>query len=439
MNRHAGARVAKIFNGSLYHGTVVSFLGPSAPGKGDDLWRISYDDGDTEDMDQSELATGMKMFVEHEKDKNNIPPPRQKSKSKFKANKAHEAMSLMDGVVLSNHSDKSESNDSVIMPWLGYGTYRLGQKQAYKATLEALEVGYRCIDTAFIYGGETTEIEVGKAIQTAVGTKILSHRDDVFIITKHWRKYHGYEPTKTCLQKSLARLQTDYVDLWLMHWPGPAYNTMSRRKDVLEQEGPWYYTNVSEKEMKSLRAETWRAMEDALKENKARSIGVSNFSIAHLETLKKTATIWPPAVNQVECHPLYPQDELRAYCQKEGIVLQAYASLGGQDGTKAKWVELLGGTMKMPKKLLVADAVDMVAKEVGRTNAQVLLRWCLQRECASTPKTTNKARMEENTKIFDFDLSDAQMKILNELANRAKGDTGRLCWRTDPLRMLDFE
>mmetsp|Transcript_9601 Transcript_9601/g.13574 ORF Transcript_9601/g.13574 Transcript_9601/m.13574 type:complete len:386 (-) Transcript_9601:43-1200(-) len=385
-------------------------------------------------MDQNELETSMKLFEEN--GENTIASS---DRSKFQSTIANETKSLMDGVVLSNNLGQSASDDQVIMPWLGFGTYRLGQKQAYKATLEALQVGYRCIDTAFIYGGETTEIEVGKAIQKAVETKVLSHRDDVFIITKHWRKYHGYEPTKECLEKSLARLQTDCVDLWLMHWPGPAYNTMSRRKDILEQEGPWYYSNVSEKDMKSLRGETWRAMEDALKERKVRSIGVSNFSIAHLETLKTTATLWPPAVNQVECHPLYPQDELRAYCKKEGIVLQAYASLGGQDGTKKKWVELLGGTMKTPKKLLFADAVEMVAQEVGRTNAQILLRWCLQRECASTPKTTNRARMEENANIFDFELSEAQMSILNELVQRAKGDTGRLCWRTDPLRMLDFE
>lgn len=336
---------------------------------------------------------------------------------------ADEADSLMDGVQL---------KENVIMPWVGYGTYRLGKDKAYQPTLDALKAGYRCIDTAFIYAGEHTEKSVGDAVRTAIEEKVVEDRKDVFIITKHWRQYHGYAETLKCLDLSLKRLQVEYVDLYLIHWPGPAYDTMARKKDVLENRGPWAYAVVQPDDMAQLRAETWRAMEDAMHQGKIKAIGVSNFTIRHLEKLKTTAKVWPPAVNQVECHPLYPNNELRSYCDKEGIVLQAYAALGGQDGTKQKWKELLNG-----KTLLQCPTVLKISQELGVTSAQVLLRYALQRNCAVTPKTTSIARMKENADLFHFCLSEQQMAMLDKL--EVSGDEGRLCWRTDPLRMLDFE
>ena len=198
------------------------------------------------------------------------------------------------------------------MPWIGFGTYKLGEKEAKAATLQALQHGYRAIDTAFIYAGEKTEKQVGLAL---AASKLA--RDDVFLTTKHWRKYHGYEPAKKCLALSLSRLGVTHVDLWLMHWPGPAWSTMNRRKDLIEAHGRWHYAaeGMDEGAMPALRAETWRAMEDALAEGKARAIGVSNFTVAHLETLKKTARVWPPAVNQVELHPYHSQAALRVLRQ----------------------------------------------------------------------------------------------------------------------------
>jgi diketogulonate reductase-like aldo/keto reductase len=165
--------------------------------------------------------------------------------------------------------------------------------------LDALEVGYRAIDTAFIYGGEKTEALVGQAIQQAIAKGIIQSRKEVFITTKHWRKYHGYEPTLQCLNLSLRRLAVDVIDLYLMHWAGPAWSTMNREKKYVEQD-PWHYATTCESDMAAMRAETWRAMEDALRQGKVRSIGVSNFTVQHLQTLQKSATIWPPAVNQVE-------------------------------------------------------------------------------------------------------------------------------------------
>lgn len=182
---------------------------------------------------------------------------------------------------------------------MGFGTYRLGKEQAEAAVLQAIKCGYRAIDTAFIYGGEATEKLVGQAIQKALNEGIISSRAELFVTTKHWRKYHGYEPTLKCIGMSLKRLQLPYVDLWLMHWPGPAWSTMNRLKSVQALD-PWHYAATTPENMAAQRAETWRGMEEALRRGLCRSIGVSNFSVAHLETLKTTAVVWPPAVNQVE-------------------------------------------------------------------------------------------------------------------------------------------
>ena len=177
-------------------------------------------------------------------------------------------------------------------------------------------------------------------------------------------------------------------------------------------------------------------MEDALRQGKARSIAVSNFTIQHLETLKQTAEIWPPAVNQVECHPYYPQNDLLEYCHKEGILLQAYASLGGQDGTKAKWKILGGKLMETAPVLAAAKRLDYPNKVV--TPSQVLLRWALQRNSAVVQKTCSPARMKENADIFHFVLTEEEMTNISNLSSSIEIGEGRLCWRMEPFRMLDF-
>jgi diketogulonate reductase-like aldo/keto reductase len=354
-----------------------------------------------------------------------------------------DTQSLSDGVRL--------ANSEVVLPWISFGTYKLGKTTARESTYQALREGYRCIDTAFIYGGETTETQVGLAIQDAVQERILE-RNQVIVQTKHWRKYHGYEPTLECLNLSLKRLQLDYIDIWLIHWPGPAWSTMTRRKDAIDEHGPWHYATHSKEDLPTLRADTWRAMETALKDGKVKSIGVSNFSIAHLERLKQTATVWPPAVNQIECHPLYPQEALLGYCAKEGIAVQAYASLGGQDAGKNFWQKLYPPTKgeAAATKMLNAPPVAALANHVSRTPAQVLLRWALEKNITVVPKASSPQRLKENRPIFDFSLTQEQIRELeHELAQRVQraaeteGDTAenmaRLCWRSDPLRMLDFD
>lgn len=379
--------------------------------------------------------------------------PNKSTASVFQQTTVADAKSLTDGFNLTTN----KSNSS-ILPFIGYGTYKLGKETAKSKTLEALRQGYRCIDTAFIYGGETTEKQVGLAIQDAVDEGILKNgRQDLFLITKHWRKYHGYEPANKCLNLSLKRLQLNYIDLWLMHWPGPAWNSMSRRKDLIADHGPWYYAVHTEKEIPQLRAETWRAMEDAVRSGKVKAIGVCNFGIQHLERLKRTATIWPPSVNQIECHPLFPQKELVEYCRKEGIIVQAYSSLGGQDAGKKFWRTLYPPPKKRGKntpepvtKLSNTPPVLALAAETNRTSAQVLLRWGLENNFSLVPKTSSKERMIENSDILGFSLSTAQIDRLEtelqnalteaaKLENKEVESMARLCWRNDPLRDLFFE
>ena len=140
--------------------------------------------------------------------------------------RAIDARCLLDCTALTPpHHPSSElvvnNEDAVLLPWVGFGTYRLGKRQSRAATLEALKSGYRNIDTAFVYGGQTTELEVGKAVQDALQMGVIESRQDVFITTKQWREYHGYNASLKCLELSLERLGVDYVDMWMMHWPGP--------------------------------------------------------------------------------------------------------------------------------------------------------------------------------------------------------------------------
>ncbi|KAL7521306.1 hypothetical protein ACHAWX_005980 [Stephanocyclus meneghinianus] len=369
---------------------------------------------------------------------------------------ASDAASLLSCVPLPNlvpinfsHWQTAPPDRTVLMPWVGYGTYRLGQKHARSAVLAALQTGYRHVDTAFIYGGQTTELQVGKAIADAIQQGIITSRDDIFVTTKQWREYHGYQQSIKCLDLSLERLGLEYVDCWMMHWPGPSWEqkpTMSRQNQNIhsqctfeqQHDNPWTRAKpgMGQSQIAHLRAETWRAMEDAYRCGKARSIAVSNFTIQHLQTLKQTATLWPPAINQIECHPYYPQNELIAYCQSEGIVVQAYASLGGQDGTKAKWKTLGGKLLESPPVLDVSKRLSTTQRNV--TPGQILLRWALQRNCAIVPKTLSTSRMRENAQLFDIALSQDDMLQIAKLQENAVADEGRICWRTEPLRMLNF-
>lgn len=244
------------------------------------------------------------------------------------------------------------------MPWLGFGTYKAedGHK-VIQAVKEALRVGYRHIDTASFYGNEEG---VGIAIKES-GVP----REEIFLVSKVWNSDQGYEKTLQAFKTSIKKLGTDYLDLYLIHWPQP------------------------------LNKETWKAMEKLYKEGRIRAIGVSNFSSKHLKDLVENAEI-TPAVNQVEFHPQLVQNELMEFCKKHNIQLEA-------------WSPLMRG------KIFQIPLFQHLSKKYERTISQIVLRWDLQMGVATIPKSTTLTRIKENAAIFDFEISKEDMKKIEEL------------------------
>ena len=259
-------------------------------------------------------------------------------------------------------------NNGSKIPILGLGTWELTGKNAEQSVLWALEAGYRHIDTASIYGNEK---EVGSAIK-----KSKVPRKEIFVTTKLWNSDHK-NPEKA-LESSLQKLGLDYVDLYLIHWPAKQRN------------------------------ETWKKLEQFLKDGKCKSIGVSNFTIKHLTELMKTAKI-VPAVNQVEFSPFLYQKELLEFCKSKGISLEAYSPL--TRGRKLGDLELAA-----------------VATKNKKSPAQIILRWALQKDIVVIPKSKSKERIVENTDIFDFKISEEDMKALDEL-----NEDYRTCWNPDEI------
>ncbi len=256
---------------------------------------------------------------------------------------------------LSQHVSIAEG---VSMPPLGLGTYRATEAEAEAAVAYALGAGYRCVDTASMYGNEEG---VGRALARA-GIA----RREVFIATKVWNDEQGLEPTLEAIEGSLARLGLDHVDLYLVHWPIKRH----------------------------LRA-TWHAMEELFRLGKARAIGVCNFLSHHLDELLAFAEV-PPAVDQVEFHPWLQQPGLQRYLAESGIALQAWAPI------------IRGRVAEVPELLRIGG-------RHGKSPSQVTLRWILQLGHAAIPKSVHQERIHANADIFDFELSDADMAAMAAL------------------------
>ena len=264
--------------------------------------------------------------------------------------------------------------NDVAMPQLGFGVFLVPPEETVEAVRVALATGYRLIDTAKLYGNEA---EVGRAIADS-GLP----RDEVFVTTKVWNSDQGFDATLAAFDRSIERLGTDYVDLYLIHWPAPMLDRY---------------------------VDTWRALERVYAEGRARAIGVSNFTIDHLERLRAQCDV-TPMVNQVELHPGFAQEELRDYHRDRGIVTEAWSPLGRGHG------------------LLDDPVVTGIAVAHARTAAQVVLRWHLQLGNVVIPKSVRPERIRENFGVFGFALTDDEMAALSALAG--PGRVG-----PDPLTM----
>ncbi|MBU5355056.1 aldo/keto reductase [Paenibacillus barcinonensis] len=255
--------------------------------------------------------------------------------------------------------DTTTLNNGVKMPWLGFGVFKVKDgDEVVNAVRTAIEAGYRSIDTAKVYNNEAG---VAQGIREA-GVA----REDLFITTKVWNSDQGYESTLAAFEDSMKRLELDYLDLYLIHWP-----------------------------VKGKYKDTWRALEKLYKEGRVRAIGVSNFQIHHLEDLLMDATVIP-AVNQVELHPLLTQTELREYCKKHEIQIEAWSPLGQ------------GHLMEHP---LLQD----IAARYGKSPAQVILRWDLQNGIVTIPKSVTPERIRANTELYDFELTAEDIEQINSL------------------------
>lgn len=253
-------------------------------------------------------------------------------------------------------------NDGNSIPQLGFGVFKVDPAETERIVTEALEVGYRHIDTAAVYGNEEG---VGRAV-VASGIP----RDELFITTKLWNSEQGADTSRAALETSLQKLGLDSVDLYLIHWPRP---DLDRYVD------------------------TFRVMEQLRSEGLTRSIGVSNFHQPHLQRiLDETDTV--PAVNQIELHPAFAQRELRAFQEPLGIRTEAWGPLGQ-------------GKYDLFSEQPVVDA----AAAHGVTPAQVVIRWHLQQGIIVFPKSSTRARMAENFDVFGFELTDAEMDAVNGL------------------------
>lgn len=250
-------------------------------------------------------------------------------------------------------------NNGIKMPYFGLGLYNIPDgKPIIEVINYALELGYRLFDTASMYANE-------KGVGIAINNSAIP-REEIFITTKVWNSEQGYDNTLRAFDSSLKRLGLEYVDLYLIHWP-----------------------------VKNKYKETWKALEKIYKEGRARSIGVSNFLIHHLKDILDNCEI-VPSVNQIEFHPFLIQPELLEFCKKHDIQVEA-------------WSPLMHG------RIFDEPLLKEIAKKYNKTIAQIVLRWDLQKDVITIPKSSNKERIKSNSEIFDFELSEEDMKAIDSL------------------------
>ena len=268
---------------------------------------------------------------------------------------------------MENLSSTRTLANGVKIPCIGYGTWQTpGGDVARDSVKKALELGYRHVDTATVYGNEAS---VGKGIRLS-GVK----REDVFLTTKQWTNERGFENTVAAAERALKTLGVDYLDLYLVHWP------------AVEKLSP---------DWAAINAETWRGFEKLYKDGKVRAIGVSNFMPAQLAALKERAEV-QPMVDQVEFHPGYIQRNVLDYCRENGIVVEAWSPLGSG-------------------RLLADPLVNEIGAAHGKSAAQTCVRYALQHGIVPLPKSVTPERIAANADVFDFALTDAEMAALDAM------------------------
>ncbi len=264
-------------------------------------------------------------------------------------------------------TDNYELSNGINIPCIGFGTWQVQNGDVALASVKAaLQSGYRHIDTAAGYGNEQS---VGKAVKES-GIP----REEIFITSKLHNDMHGYENTLKAFEETMARLDTKYLDLYLIHWPNPA-----------KFRSQWQEANAG----------SWKAFEELYRAGRIKALGVSNFRPHHFEVLFKTAEI-KPMVNQIRLCPGDTQDEAVEYCRDRGILLEAYSPLG------------VGKIFQVPQ-------VQALAAKYNRSIAQICVRWSLQRGYLPLPKSTTPSRILENAQVFDFELAPEDVKLLADL------------------------
>lgn len=246
-------------------------------------------------------------------------------------------------------------NNGVEIPAVAFGTYKAADGKSADVIRTAIEAGYRYFDTASFYGTETY-------LADAVRESGIS-RDEIFIASKLWKTEMGYDNVKKAFERTLENLETDYLDLYLIHWPLP---------------------ESGYKEWKQLDKETWRAMEDLYQEGRIRAIGLSNFLPHHIENILEDCTV-RPAVDQIEYHPGYSQEAAVQYCKERDILVQAWSPIGRQ-------------------RVLTEPLVQELAKKYGVSPARICLKFAVQRGIIPLPKSSSMERMKENLDLYSFEL-----------------------------------
>lgn len=299
---------------------------------------------------------------------------------------------------------------------VGLGLWKIEQEQTARVVQAAIDCGYRHFDSACDYGNE---IQTGQGLSAAISSGSVA-REDLWITSKLWNTHHRREHVRPAVEKSLRDLGLDYLDLYLIHFP------IAQKHVPIEVRYPpgWFYDpDAANPRVEADRVpiiETWRAMEDLVREGLVREIGVCNFGVSLLRDLLNQADL-PPAMLQVEMHPYLTQEKLTRFCHESNIAVTAFSPLGAQSYFQLNMAEA-------GESLIEHETIKAIASAHDRSPAQVLLRWGVQRGTSVVPKTSHADRLKENIAIFDFELSADEMAMISGLDRyRRFNDPGDFC------------